>query len=69
VFRAHDGRPHWGKLHTLRAAELETRYPRWSDFRALHERLDPAGRFLNRHLRAVLGGSSGGGSGVRRIDA
>jgi FAD/FMN-containing dehydrogenase len=54
VFRAHGGRPHWGKLHSLRAAELEALYPRWRSFRAVRQRLDPAGRFLNPHLRALL---------------
>lgn len=58
VFRAHDGRPHWGKLHTQRAAELAPRYPRWHDFGELRRRLDPEGRFLNRHLRSVLGATS-----------
>jgi xylitol oxidase len=40
-------RPHWGKLFTASAAELSTRYPRWSDFRALRQRLDPTHRFGN----------------------
>jgi xylitol oxidase len=40
-------RPHWGKLFTASAAELSTRYPRWPDFRALRQRLDPAHRFGN----------------------
>ncbi|HUP25010.1 MAG TPA: D-arabinono-1,4-lactone oxidase [Thermoanaerobaculia bacterium] len=54
LFRAHDGRPHWGKLHTLRAADLEGLYPRWASFRNVRRRLDPTGRFLNGHLRALL---------------
>jgi FAD/FMN-containing dehydrogenase len=54
IFRNHRGRPHWGKWHTHRAAELRALYPQWDRFRALREQLDPAGRFLNEHLRGVL---------------
>jgi FAD/FMN-containing dehydrogenase len=54
IFRNHRGRPHWGKWHTHRAAELRALYPQWDRFRALRERMDPAGRFLNDHLRGVL---------------
>lgn len=44
-------RPHWGKVFTARAAELERRYDRMDDFRALRERLDPRGAFVNPWLR------------------
>ncbi|MEE1928233.1 FAD-binding protein [Streptomyces sp. TRM 70351] len=40
-------RPHWGKLFTTPAAELERLHPRLGDFRALAARLDPAGTFRN----------------------
>lgn len=49
------GRPHWGKLHTLDAEQLRERYPRFGDFVALRDRLDPARRFANRHLERILG--------------
>ncbi|MGF6821734.1 FAD-linked oxidoreductase [Microbacterium sp. ZKA21] len=55
VLLHHGGRPHWGKLHTLDAAQLRTRYPRFDDFLAVRDRLDPERRFGNRHLRRVLG--------------
>jgi len=55
IFWKYDGRPHWGKLHTLDATRLAALYPRWKDFTTLREALDPAGRLLNPHLRAVLG--------------
>ncbi len=49
------GRPHWGKLHGLDAAVLAERYPRWAEFTALRDRLDPTGVFGNAHLDRVLG--------------
>jgi len=54
VFRHHAGRPHWGKLHGLTARQLRALYPRFDEFRAVRERLDPLGRFLNGHLRDTL---------------
>ena len=55
IFRRYGGRPHWGKLHTLKAAELERLYPRWGDFLALRRRLDPEGRLLNSYLKDIFG--------------
>ena len=42
------GRPHWGKLHGLDADVLRTRYPRFDEFVALRDRLDPTRRPLQR---------------------
>ncbi|MEU9872422.1 D-arabinono-1,4-lactone oxidase [Actinomadura sp. NPDC048021] len=50
-----DGRPHWGKLHTRGAAYLEKAYPRFGDFRALRDELDPDRRFANPYTRQVFG--------------
>jgi FAD-linked oxidoreductase len=55
VMRDHDGRPHWGKLHSLGAADFEDLYPRFGEFCALRHRLDPDRVFTNDHLRHVLG--------------
>ncbi|MET0726515.1 MAG: D-arabinono-1,4-lactone oxidase [Leifsonia sp.] len=55
IMRAHDGRPHWGKMHGLDAPELATMYPRFQDFVALRDRLDPSGMFANPYLDRVLG--------------
>jgi FAD-linked oxidoreductase len=52
---AHGGRPHWGKLHSLDAERLRERYPRFEDFVALRDRMDPERRFGNRYLERVLG--------------
>ncbi|WP_405408227.1 D-arabinono-1,4-lactone oxidase [Streptomyces decoyicus] len=55
IMTAHDGRPHWGKLHTRDAAYLADVYPRFGEFTAVRERLDPERRFANAYLRRVLG--------------
>lgn len=55
VMREHDGRPHWGKLHTRTAAELAGLYPRFADFQALRDKLDPHRVFANSYLDRVLG--------------
>lgn len=55
IMGEHGGRPHWGKLHTLTAETLRERYPRFDDFVALRDRLDPERRFGNRYLERVLG--------------
>ncbi|MCC6490323.1 MAG: FAD-binding protein [Candidatus Hydrogenedentes bacterium] len=55
ILRRYDGRPHWGKLHSLKAKELAKLYPEWDKFRAVRKRLDPKGVFLNSYLKALLG--------------
>lgn len=55
VFRAHGGRPHWGKMHTREAQSLRESYPRFDEFLALRERLDPDRVFTNDYLARVLG--------------
>lgn len=55
IYQSYDGRPHWGKMHTLDAATLATRYPRWADFQRVRTALDPRGVFLNDYLRQLFG--------------
>ncbi|TFB84002.1 FAD-binding protein [Cryobacterium algoricola] len=55
IMRAHDGRPHWGKMHTRDAESLREAYPHFDDFLAVRDRLDPERRFGNRYLDRVLG--------------
>jgi FAD-linked oxidoreductase len=54
IFRLYQGRPHWGKRHSRTAQELSTLYPKFEEFRAVRRRLDPTGKFLNQHLRAMF---------------
>ncbi|MGP3982832.1 D-arabinono-1,4-lactone oxidase [Streptomyces sp. KR80] len=55
IMTAHGGRPHWGKLHTRDAGYLAEVYPRFGEFTALRDRLDPQRVFGNAYLRRVLG--------------
>ncbi|HEX5534337.1 MAG TPA: D-arabinono-1,4-lactone oxidase [Actinomycetales bacterium] len=49
------GRPHWGKLHGLAEKQLRELYPRFDDFIAVRDRLDPHRVFGNDYLTRVLG--------------
>ncbi|MEJ1197589.1 MULTISPECIES: D-arabinono-1,4-lactone oxidase [unclassified Streptomyces] len=55
IFTAHEGRPHWGKIHTRDAEYFSRVYPRFGEFTALRDRLDPDRLFRNDYLRRVLG--------------
>ncbi|QBD80166.1 FAD-binding protein [Ktedonosporobacter rubrisoli] len=54
IYQDYQGRPHWGKLHTLTAERLAALYPRWHDFRRMRAQLDPEGIFLNAYLRELF---------------
>jgi FAD/FMN-containing dehydrogenase len=61
VFRAHGGRPHWGKLHFLSSDEIAHLYPELPAFRAIRAELDPERVFTNDYLaRLGLAGDMSG---------
>ena len=55
IFLKHGGRPHWGKLHSLKGPDLAALYPRWNDFLEIRRELDPQGRLLNPYLKTLFG--------------
>ncbi|MBV8124588.1 MAG: hypothetical protein JO370_10985, partial [Paucibacter sp.] len=56
IFWKYQGRPHWGKIHTLDAKRLAALYPRhWKDFHEVRRALDPRGRMMNKHLHQIFG--------------
>lgn len=55
ILLAHDGRPHWGKHHSLRAAQLAKRVPGFAEFLAVRDELDPDRTFASAWTRRVLG--------------
>ncbi len=55
IFRKYQGRPHWGKLNSLTAADFAGLYPQWQQFTRVRQQLDPDGKFLNPYLKRVFG--------------
>jgi FAD-linked oxidoreductase len=55
IMREYGGRPHWGKRHFQTAETLAPLYPRWADFKAARDELDPARVFTNEYAARVLG--------------
>jgi L-gulono-1,4-lactone dehydrogenase len=53
IFLAHDGRPHWGKLHFLDSVEIANRYPALPVFQAIRAEMDPRGMFANDYLAGL----------------
>ncbi|RKP27322.1 D-arabinono-1,4-lactone oxidase-domain-containing protein [Syncephalis pseudoplumigaleata] len=54
IMRQFNGRPHWAKTHSLVYEDLVKVYPHLDDFLELRAQLDPAGVFLNAHIRRHL---------------
>ncbi|UVO50582.1 FAD-binding protein [Sphingomonas sp. SUN019] len=54
VLRAHGGRPHWAKRHTLTRDDVDALYPLAERFRAVRRAHDPGGKFLNAHLAELF---------------
>jgi len=54
IFRKYDGRPHWGKIHTLTANDFAQMYPMWDEFKRVRNELDPKGLFLNKHIKELF---------------
>ncbi|GAB3887647.1 D-arabinono-1,4-lactone oxidase [Spirosoma agri] len=50
-------RPHWGKLFTLSAPKLQSRYEKLTDFKKLVKEYDPQGKFRNAFLDSTIYGS------------
>lgn len=54
ILRRYGSRPHWGKLHFTNADDMPRLFREYDRFRALRRTLDPAGYFLNDHLRNLF---------------
>ncbi|WP_126176927.1 D-arabinono-1,4-lactone oxidase [Tsuneonella rigui] len=54
IFRAHGGRPHWAKRHTLTRDDVDALYPMAERYREVRRAADPAGKFLNPHLSELF---------------
>ncbi len=47
-------RPHWGKLFTISAKQLSSRYEKMADFKKLIASYDPNGKFRNEFLKQTV---------------
>ncbi len=54
IFRAHAGRPHWGKWHFLQSEDFMELYPELEKFCMVRDVLDPNRVFRNAYLDRVL---------------
>lgn len=54
IFKKYQARPHWAKMHQLRHQDLKACYPKWDDFLALRQELDPSRKFLNPYLEQLF---------------
>ena len=55
IFRRYGGRPHWGKMHSLKAADFKKLYPRWDDAMAVRRDIDPQNRFVSPYMAGLFG--------------
>ena len=55
IMAKYEGRPHWGKMHFLSNEQLSCLYPRWAEFLAVRDQLDPQRTFHNDYLDQVFG--------------
>ncbi|RUX24312.1 FAD-binding protein [Mesorhizobium sp. M2A.F.Ca.ET.042.01.1.1] len=55
IFRKYGGRPHWGKMHSLKAADFKELYPRWNDALAVRRDIDPDNRFVSPYMAGLFG--------------
>jgi FAD/FMN-containing dehydrogenase len=70
VFNVHGSRPHWAKRHTLISDDVVRLYPMAERWGAARRRIDPQGKFLNRHLRELFAFSlSGVSTAVPALEA
>ncbi len=54
IFRKYDGRPHWGKMHSLTARDFAALYPRFKDAMDVRRDIDPENRFISPYLAKIL---------------
>ena len=55
IFRAHDGRPHWGKMNHLTVEDVRELYPKFDQFLKHRNAQDPDNLFLNPYLQSLFG--------------
>ncbi|PFJ14633.1 FAD-binding oxidoreductase [Bacillus cereus] len=54
IFLKYEGRPHWGKMHTLSYEQLQDIYPEFHSFLQVRKSLDEMGMFLNPYAEKLF---------------
>lgn len=54
IFRAYNGRPHWGKMNTLKGKDVQELYPKYADFMRHKNEQDPYKIFTNTYIEELL---------------
>ncbi|MGE7868134.1 D-arabinono-1,4-lactone oxidase [Bacillus paramycoides] len=54
IFRKYEGRPHWGKMHTLTYEQLQYIYPEFHSFLKVRKLLDETGMFFNPYAEKLF---------------
>ena len=54
IMNDYAGRPHWGKMHSAPPDALRAAYPKWDEWAALRDQLDPSGTFRSDYLDHLL---------------
>lgn len=54
IFQRYNGRPHWGKMHTMTYDQLIKVYPKLNDFLQKRKELDKQGVFLNEYMKELF---------------
>lgn len=58
ALRPYKAQPHWGKLFTMPAAEIQATYKKLPDFQRLVKKHDPTGKFRNAFLNQYIFGQA-----------
>lgn len=54
IFKQYEGRPHWGKMHTMKKEELQECYPKMDDFIALRNQMDERNVLMNEYMKSLF---------------
>lgn len=54
IFWKYDGRPHYGKMNTMKKPQFENTYSGWNTFATIQKQSDPKGIMLNEYLKSIL---------------
>lgn len=55
VFKAYNGRPHWGKLNNFTTTDIQESYPEFATFMQHRKEHDPENVFVNPYIKKLIG--------------